>query len=138
MLDDGISYREVAIWVGTKSMATVARLRDEHRRDDMNSEVREAELADLAEWQSLLREAAELVLAGGDKPEKMAELATARAKLSRERRMILGIDKPTRSQLDLRTNADQPAPDPHLADIVEDFHKSKLADRLTEERNAAS
>jgi hypothetical protein len=134
-LDDGVSYREVAQRIGVKSLAMVARLRDEHRKSEMTDEVRESELADLAAWQGMLTEAAELILSGGEKVEKMAELATARAKISRERRMILGIDKPVRSQLDLRTNGEE-LPEPMMPQWLREFQESELARRLEGEANS--
>lgn len=134
LLDDGISFRVVAQQIGVKSLAMVARLRDEHQRNTLTDEIREFELADLAAWQEMLNEAANLVLAS-DKPEKMAELAASRAKLSRERRLIMGIDKPVRSQLELRTGRGEETPD-QMPEWMRQFQSTPLSQRLEDEANA--
>jgi hypothetical protein len=98
LLDNGSSFRDVAAEIGVNSLAMVSRLRDEHTRNELTEEVRANELADLSMWNEMLNEAAELTLAS-ETPWKMADLAKSRATLSRERRMILGIDKPIQSKL---------------------------------------
>jgi transposase-like protein len=121
-----MSYRQIAQQLGISSTHTVARLYNEAVKDGMTAEIRDAEIARLEAWHEKLEEAAELVLAG-DKPEMMAGLAKSAAEISKQRRLILGIDVPITSKLQLTPGGqDAEPPTPEMAQWLEKFRNSPL------------
>jgi hypothetical protein len=92
MVDNGESFRDIASDLRIKSLSTVSRLVHEHKKSHYTEEIRDAELAHLDAWRERLEEAAEQVKYNGEKPETMAQLALAAAKISESRRKILATD----------------------------------------------
>ena len=98
------SYRQIMRELGLSSTSVVSRLLHEafvEQEYPMMLEIRTAEIAYLDAWHERLEEAAEALrqfwLTEGNenpKPEEMAKLAMAAAKLSNERRKIFAVDLP--------------------------------------------
>lgn len=92
LVDAGTDYRSIASELKIKSLSTVSRLYHENFTTGLTEEVREAELAHLDAWRERLEESAEQLKGEGERPEEMAKLATAAARISNERRKILAAD----------------------------------------------
>ena len=128
--------------LGLSSTSVVSRLLHEafvEQEYPMMREIRTAELAYLDAWHERLEEAAEALrqfwLTEGNenpKPEEMAKLAMAAAKLSNERRKIFAVDLPP--TLNVNHSAPVPGgsdlnggpPEPALAGAIEEWQKTNV------------
>lgn len=125
-----MNYRQICAKYNFSSTSIVTRLCNEVTKSRMTEEIRDSELARLEAWQEMLNEAAELVLAG-DKPEKMADLAKSMAHLSRERRLVLAVDVPVTSKLQLESRRDDEEPPiPEMAKWLDDAKQKFLNSAL--------
>lgn len=140
MVEAGTDYRTIAADLRIKGLATVSRLYHENFANELTAELRDAELANLDAWRERLEEAAEQVKYNGEKPETMAQLALAAAKISESRRKILATDVAPTLKVQHSGEEKQMRP-PWLSDAlaewkVSDLYKADLRNAGRDEETA--
>jgi hypothetical protein len=140
MVEQGQTYRDIASDLQIGSLATISRLYHEGFLNELTEELRDAELAHLDAWRERLEEAAEQVKYNGEKPETMAQLALAAAKISESRRKILATDVAPTLKVQHSGEEKQMRP-PWLSDAlaqwkVSDLYKADLRNAGRDEETA--